>query len=120
MLVKLRLGCIGFFFLIGLALVVFWRPISKRMTDWSFEKTTAAVEEVLPADDGDEAREVMEALLATMKRDGVPREHAEDARAFQEYAFGMLKNSEVTEDEARELVSRARELLQKLDPGAVP
>jgi len=119
-LVKLRLGCIGFFFLVGLALIVFWRPISKRMTDWSFEKTTAAIEEVLPADDAREARVVMEALLTTMKRDGVPREHAEEARAFQEYAFGMLKNNEVTEDEAREMVSRARALLEKLDPGALP
>lgn len=120
MLVKLRLGCIGVFFLVGLTLVVFWRPISKRMTDWSFERTTAAVEEVLPGPDGRQAREVMEALLTAMKREGIPREHAEEAREFQEHAFGMLKNNEVTEDEARELVRRARELLAKLDPAAIP
>jgi FAD/FMN-containing dehydrogenase len=62
----------------------------------------------------------MEALLTAMKREGIPREHAEEAREFQEHAFGMLKNNEVTEDEARELVRRARELLAKLDPAAIP
>jgi hypothetical protein len=117
MFVKLRLGCMGTAFLVGLALLLFWRPISRRMTDWTFDQTTARVVSVLPEPERVEARELCEDLWTHVRDRGIPPEHAERFGEFRAAAFGMLKNDEVTEDEAREFLSRVREILEEMYAG---
>jgi hypothetical protein len=116
MFVKLRLGCVGTAFLVGLVLILFWRPISQRMTDWTFDQTTARVVEVLPEREREEARALCEHLWSNVREHGIPREHTERFGEFREATFAMLKNNEVTEDEAREFLDRVREILAEMYP----
>lgn len=117
MFVKLRLGCIGTAFLVGLVLIIFWRPISKRMTEWTFERTTAAVVAALPEHEREEASETCERLWTNIRERGIPKADRERFDEFREATFAMLKNNEVTEDEAREFVERVRKILEELYPG---
>ena len=120
MLMKIRLGCLGIFVLAALALLVFWKPISTRMTEWMFASTTEMVAEAMPDGRGEEAVEVCEALWRTLRSGTLGPEHREAVDTFREEAFAMLKNNEVTADEAVKFVERARALLREIDPDALP
>lgn len=115
MAAKIRLGCLGVVFVLGLALIIFWRPIVKHQTDSMFRKTTAAVVDALPRAEQDEAVEVCGALWDRIREHGVPEAASERYKTFASEAFAMLKNQEVTEEEARAFVQRARELLETLE-----
>ena len=120
MIAKFRLGCIGLIFLLGLAAILFWRPAYRAMSDWMFEKTTARVVEVLPADEREEALEVCEQFWATIKERGIDAEHAELIKEFRMEALRMMQNNEVTPEEARAFVERVRETMAEIYPDTVP
>jgi len=116
MLMKLRLGCIGTVLLTVLFLVVFWRPIAERMTDWTFEQTTEHVTAALPEAERGEAAELCERLFTNVRERGIPERHRERFTEFRKAAFGMLQNNEVTEEEARDFVERVRDILDEMYP----
>lgn len=116
MFVKMRLGCIGTAFLVGLVLVVFWRPISRRMTDWTFDQTTEHVVAMLPAGERDDAFRLCERLWSNVREHGIPDEHRERFDEFRKEAFKMLQNNEITEEEARDFIERARTMLETVYP----
>ena len=120
MIARFRIGCIGLIFLLGLATILFWRPLYRNMSDWMFEKTTERVVEVLPADEREEALEVCEMFWATVKERGIDERHAELIKEFRMETLRMMQNNEVTPEEAREFVERVRETMMEIYPDAVP
>ena len=116
MYTKIKLGCITTAIVLGLAALIFFRPISRKMTDWTFDQTTRHVAAALPFEERAEAEAICEELWTRVKTDGVPPEHTERFSDFRKETFGMLQNNEVTEDEAREFVERVRAVLEDLYP----
>lgn len=113
---RVRMGCYVTVFLIGLVAIVLWRPIARRAWDRMYQNTVTAVVAALPADERPEATAVCDALWTTIRTRGIPSEHVEAFAEFRRSAWAMLKNQEVTEEEARAFVVRARGMLGELDP----
>ena len=109
--VKIRLGCLATLLVVLLAAMVFHRPILQRLFDDAYAKTTEKVAAALPVEEREAARALCEDLHICFKTHDIGPEHADLLDAFRTDTFDMLKNQEVTEEEARAHLERVELVL---------
>jgi hypothetical protein len=105
-----RIGCAAVFLIVVIGLALALGPISRRISNSVFEKTTATVIEGLPEAERSAASERCEALWATIRSKGIPNQHLGAFKEFQKYTFTILEDHTVSEPEAREFLARAEKL----------
>jgi len=105
-----RIGCAALFVFVVIGLALAFGPISRRISNSVFEKTTAAVVEGLPEAERAGARRRCESLWTTIRAKGIPNQHLDAFKDFQKYTFTILEDHTVSETEAREFLTRAEKL----------
>jgi hypothetical protein len=109
MTTKWRTGCALTFFVVAIGLLLAWGPVTRRISNSVFEKTTVEVVAAFPEAEQPRARQACEALWTAIRR-GIPNPHLESFKDFQKFTFVVLEDHVVSESEAREFVTRAEKL----------
>ncbi len=102
---------------LALGLVAFCGPVSRRVNDYVFAKTTEKVVTGLPADERAAAQAVCDRLWDAYKTYGVTAETDSAFAAFRRHTFLILEDDEVSTDEARRFVREAEDVTAVLESG---